>query len=133
MKKVFLTAMLSFTIPSSLLAHDGHSHEASAQTAPHGGNLRDAGEVRGEVVIKGDEITLYVYDKHMKPITLEKGELAGVVQFPKEKSKPIVLKKKGEVFVTTVKGISKVHRYDLHIDVEHQGKKTVVDFGLDNM
>lgn len=133
MKKVFLLSVLGLGIPMPLLGHDGHSHEASAQTAPHGGSLRDAGEIKGEVVIKGDEITLYIYDKHLKPLTLDKAELSGEVQFPKEKAKPITLKKKGEVFVANVKGISKVHRYDLHINVEYQGKKTLVDFGLDNM
>lgn len=135
MKLVLMLASLA--IPLSLsspgLAHDGHSHEASAVAAPHGGSLRDAGELKGEVVITGDTIKLYIYDKHLKPITIDKNELTGEVQFPKEKKKPIVLKKNGEVFEVTIKGISKLHRYDLHINVENAGKKTLVDFGLDNI
>lgn len=133
MKNVFLVALIALGLPTQALAHDGHSHEASAAVAPHGGSLRDAGAIKGEVVINGDKIVLYIYDNHLKPLKLEKSVLTGDVQFPKEKSKPITLKKNGDKFEVTVKGISKVHRYDLHIDIEHKGKKTKVDFGLDNI
>ncbi len=133
MKIFWLSLSLMFCLSSAALAHDGHSHEASAQIAPHGGNLRDAGEIKGELVIKGDSVKLYVYDKHLKPIKLSAVELSGDVQSPKEKSKPITLKKNGDIYEATIKGISKVHRYDLHINIEHEGKKTLVDFGLDNV
>lgn len=133
-KTKFMTLALGVIFSSqSLHAHDGHSHEASALQAPKGGSLRDAGDIKGEVVINGDVVKLFIYDAHLKPISLEKKELTGDVQFPKEKKKDIKLTKKGDAYETTIKGISKVHRYDLHINVEHKGKKTVVDFGLDNI
>jgi len=133
MKKMVFAAALAIGFSAHGFGHEGHSHEASAVAAPHGGSLRDAGELKGEVVITGDTIKLYVYDKHLKPLVLDKKELTGEVQFPKEKKKPITLKKNGDVYEATVKGISKTHRYDLHINVDNAGKTTLVDFGLDNI
>lgn len=133
MKKSFLLCASLALITPSLLAHEGHSHEAATETPPHGGSLRDAGDLKAEVVINGDDLKLYVYDKQLKPVKIDKAELKGEVQFPKEKAKPIVFKKKGDLYEATVKGISKVHRYDLHVNIEASGKKAKADFGIDNI
>lgn len=110
-----------------------HNHEAAVEPAPHGGNLRGAGNFKAEVVLNGDNIKLYVYDKKLKPLTLKAKELKGDVQFPKQKTKTVTFKQKGTTYETTIKGISKVHRYDLHVILEKDGKKTKVDFGIDNI
>ncbi|MBC7533691.1 MAG: hypothetical protein H7318_19160 [Oligoflexus sp.] len=125
------TLVLSFTTP--VLASDDHNHEAAVEAAPHGGTLRNAGDHKAEIVIEGDKLKLYVYDKALKPIKMEKAELKGNVQFPKEKSKPIIFKKSGEFYEALVKGISKTHRYDMHVNLEIGSKKTLVDFGIDNI
>jgi hypothetical protein len=133
MKAFLFTASLFLTASFPLMAGDGHNHEAAVEAAPHGGTLRNAGEYKAEIVINGDTLKLYVYDKQLKPLKVEKAELTGDVQFPKEKSKPITFKKAGDAFEATVKGISKVHRYDMHVNVEVSGKKAVADFGIDNI
>jgi hypothetical protein len=133
MKTVWIATMLMFGASAPLKAHDAHNHEAAVEAAPHGGTLRNAGDYKAEIVINGDKLKLYVYDKQLKPVTLEKAELAGDVQFPKEKSKPVTFKKAGEFYEATVKGISKVHRYDMHVNLEVSGKKVVADFGIDNL
>ncbi len=132
--RVFLVVTsLLLGITGQLVAHDDHHHEAAVEAAPHGGNLRNAGEYKAEIVINGDHLKLYFYDKNLKPLKVDKSEIAGDVQFPKEKSKPITFKKAGDYYETTIKGISKVHRYDMHVKLEIAGKKTLVDFGIDNI
>lgn len=133
MKRFIVATCLLMLAPISLLAHEDHNHEAAVEAAPHGGILRNAGDYKAEIVISGDNLKLYVYDKQLKPFKLEKAELKGHVQFPKQKKEAIRFKKSGDFYATTVKGISKVHRYDMHIDLDIAGKKTVADFGIDNI
>ena len=133
MKHLLLATSIFFGATTNLMAGDGHNHEAAVEAAPRGGILRNAGDYRAEIVINGDKLKLYVYDKQLKPITLDKAELTGDVQFPKEKRKPITFKKAGESYDVTVKGINKVHRYDMHVTLEIAGKKIVADFGIDNI
>lgn len=133
MKNVLLVTSILFGAAGTLMAGDGHNHEAAVESAPRGGVLRNAGDYKAEIVINGDNLKLYVYDKQLKPIKMEKAEITGDVQFPKEKSKPITFKKAGESYDATVKGISKVHRYDMHVNLEVAGKKLVADFGIDNI
>ncbi len=133
MKAFLFTTTLFLAANAPLLAHENHNHEAAVEAAPHGGTLRNAGEYKAEIVINGDKLKLYVYDQQLKALKLDKAELKGDIQFPKEKSKPITFKKFGDAYEATVKGISKVHRYDMHVNLEVAGKKAVADFGIDNI
>jgi hypothetical protein len=133
MKNILLVSFIVFGTAGTLCAGEGHNHEAAVESAPRGGTLRNAGDYKAEIVINGDQLKLYVYDKKLKPIQMDKAEITGDVQFPKEKSKPITFKKVGESYEVTIKGISKVHRYDMHINLEVAGKKVVADFGIDNI
>ncbi len=133
MKKMFVALVLGLSPSLTLLAHDDHNHEAAVEAAPHGGSLRNAGDYKAELVVNGDKLKLYVYDKQLKPLKVEAAELKGDVQFPKEKSKPVVFKKNGEFHEATIKGISKVHRYDMHVNLDISGRKVVIDFGIDKI
>lgn len=133
MKTLLVVSALVLSVPTLTMAGDSHNHEAAVEAAPHGGSLRASGEYKAEIVINDDKLKLYIYDKKLKPKQLEKTVLTGGVQFPKEKVKPISFKKNGDFYESTIKGISKVHRYDLHVNIEADGKKTLIDFGLDNI
>lgn len=133
MIKFALVLLVSAPLSQLAIAGDDHNHEAAVEPAPHGGTLRDAGDFKAEAVLNGDNIKIYVYDKKLKAVKVAKDEMTGEVQFPKEKAKPVTFKKNGEFFEATVKGISKVHRYDMHVVLEEGGKKTKIDFGIDNI
>ncbi|MDZ4661278.1 MAG: hypothetical protein SGJ18_06615 [Pseudomonadota bacterium] len=131
--KLFLTILCSLAV-NSVWAGDGHNHEAAVESAPHGGVLRDAPPYKVELVLNGDQAKIYVYDKGLKPVKLDKDTAKGELRFPKEKkAKEVVFKKNGEVYETTLAGISKVHRYDLHVNLEAGASKVLVDFGVDNI
>ncbi len=133
MKKTVVMMLILVSLAPVAFAHEGHVHEAALEAAPHGGLLRDAEPFKAEVIIKGDVAKIYVYDKQLKQLELDKKEAQAKVQFPRQKAKPVVFKKKGEFYEAAIKGISTVHRYDLHVNLEINGVKALADFGIDNI
>ncbi len=132
--KIGLTTVAAILISIAGFADDGHNHEAAVEAAPHGGVLRDAPPYKVELVLTGDQAKIYVYDKSLKPVKLDKDTVKGELRFPKEKKgKEIVLKRAGDIYEGSLVGISKVHRYDLHIKIEIGKDKVVADFGVDNI
>lgn len=131
-----LLAILALTVFAGqpAMAGDDHNHEASVEAAPNGGTLRDALPYKVELVLKGDKATVYLYDSKLKQVKLDQETATGRLGFPKDKKKKeVIFKKVGDVYEATLTGISKVHRYDLHIDIQAQGKKIMADFGVDNI
>lgn len=119
---------------SRVFAGEGHNHEAAVENAPHGGVLRDAPPYKVELVLNGDDAKIYVYDKSLKPVKLDKDIAKGQIRFPKEKkSKEVIFKKNGDTYEAKLVGVGKAHRYDLHVDIEIAGTKVVGDFGVDNI
>jgi hypothetical protein len=118
-------------------AGEGHNHEAAIEPAPHGGILRDATPYKAELVLNGELAKIYVYTKDaevLKTAAVSANELTGYVRFPKQKkNQPVVFKKSGDSFETKISGISKVHRFDMHVTLEEAGTKTLLDFGIDNI
>ncbi|MDZ4677165.1 MAG: hypothetical protein SGI74_06600 [Oligoflexia bacterium] len=115
-------------------SHEGHVHEPAVEAPPHGGLLRDALPFKSEVVLNGDIAKVYVYDKKLKPLKLDKPTLKGELQFPKDKNpKPVTFKLEGDHYEAKLPGISKVYRFDLHVYLDVGGKKALADFGIDNI
>ena len=137
MKYVMATVLVAMVgLANQCLAHDDHNHEAAVEAAPHGGILRNAPPYKSELVLKKDVAKVYVYDKDVKPVSKEKlkESIKGQVAFPKDKKKRDVLfKLAGDAYEAKIPGIEKVHRYDLHITLEVEGKSVLADFGVDNI
>ncbi len=136
-KNVFALLVLSLMSlgPAHLFADEhGHNHEAAVEPAPHGGILRDAPPYKAELVLNKDEAKIYIYGTDLKLANLTATELEGKLKFPKDKKERVVkFVKKAEAFGALISGISKVHRYDLHVALKEAGKTTILDFGVDNI
>lgn len=134
MKTLLLLVLSLVTAAPALYAHGDHKHEEAVEAPPHGGILRDATPFKSEIVVEGENVTLYLYDKDLKPVALDAPAFKGDVQFPRQKkAKPVTFKREGDVYKARIPGIGKVHRYDLHVTVEAGGKKALADFGIDNI
>jgi hypothetical protein len=133
MNKLIVAIIAGLALTPQIKAHEGHVHEAALEAAPHGGILRDAKPFKVEAVLNGDTVRLYVYDAGLKPVKLDKFEAKAEVQFPRQKPRRVIFTRKEGYYETTVPGISKVHRYDLHVTLDINGKKVVADFGIDNI
>lgn len=130
---VFLMAMLT----PFVYGGGTHNHEPAVEDPPHGGMLRDAPPFKAEIVIKDDLVKLYIYKKEkkeLKQVKYDQKELKGTVQFPRqEKRQQIVFELNGNFYQGKIKGISKAHRFDLHVDLVVGKEKAVADFGIDNL
>jgi len=133
MKKWLLLPALLAGLATGSSAHEGHKHEAAVEEPPHGGLLRDAEPFKSEVVIEGDKVTLYIYDKALKPVALDKNTIEGKAQLPRKKPKRVEFTRSGDAYTATIPGIGKVHRFDLHVMLEVGDVKALADFGIDNI
>lgn len=128
--------VLALALCTQIFAHEEHNHEAAVEVAPHGGVLRDARPYKSELVIQGELVKIYVYDKDVKPVAKEKLKsiIKGQLAFPKDKKKrDVVFKLSGDFYEARIPGIDKVHRYDLHVTLEIEGQPILADFGVDNI
>lgn len=95
--------------------------------------LRDAPPFKSEVVLNGDNVKLYIYDAKLKPIKPSTPSLTGDVQFPRKEKKSITFKKTGDHYAANIPGITKTHRFDMHVQIEIGKDKALADFGIDNL
>lgn len=134
MKRVLAVLMFVLSLSLNGWAGEGHNHEAAVEPAPHGGILRDAAPYKAELVLNGDQAKIYIYDKALKPASLSSKTMLGKIRLPKAKEETeITFAREKEYFAAALPGVSKVHRFDLHVYLEEAGKKTVLDFGIDNI
>lgn len=137
MKSLLNTIVIACALATSVNGYAGgghtHNHGNAVEPAPHGGTLRDAPPYKAEAVMSGDLVKIYLYDAKLKPLKPQKPTMDGEIEMPKKKAKEIKFKNKGEFYEATVAGIGKAHRYDLVVEYVMDGKKVLVDFGVDNI
>jgi hypothetical protein len=138
MKNLLIVGFLIFEFYGmhSWAHEEDHNHEAAVEAAPHGGILRNAPPFKAELVLDKDDAKVFVYDKDVKPVDTNrlKKVIAGNLAFPKDKAKKAVkFELKENAYHAKLVGIDKVHRYDLHITLEVDGKPVIADFGVDNI
>jgi len=136
MKQLILAIALLLGMTSFAGDDHHHDHEAAVEQAPRGGILRNADPYKAELVLNKDVARIYVYDKAVKPVakTKLKETITGKLAFPKDKKKKdVTFKLVGDAYEAQLKGIDKVHRYDLHVTLEVDGKPILADFGVDNI
>ncbi len=137
-KLTFLLVMLVGLLSTNALAgdHHGHDHEPSVEPAPHGGMMRDSLPYKSEIVLNNDHVKIYVYNKDLTAVSHDKlaPMVTGELAFPKETTKRKVdFKLAADAYEATIPGISKVHRYDLHVTLMIEKKPIIADFGVDNI
>jgi hypothetical protein len=140
MKYLFtVIAAMGLSFASSVYAsggHHDHNHEAAVETAPNGGTLRNAGSYKGELVLEGNLVKIFIYGEDVKPIakSLMKDSIKGGVEFPTDKKmRPVEFKWKDDHYQASIAGINKVHRYDMHVKAIVNNKEITIDFGVDNI
>ncbi|MGE0616916.1 MAG: hypothetical protein AB7P04_14890 [Bacteriovoracia bacterium] len=133
---ILISCFVFAAVPRTVWAGEGHghNHEAAVEPAPHGGILRDAPPYKSELLLKGEVAKIYVYDKGLKLAPLKTETLEAKIRFPKEKKdRTVIFKREADYFVAPLPGISKVHRYDLHVTLKEGPTSTLIDFGVDNI
>ncbi len=119
MKNVTLT-LLALLASLPAMAHQGHDHDApTTLKAPKGGIIKALDESRVEVVSRGKDLKVYVYDAAMKPASAADFKIAASAELPrtkKEETVPLWARKNHFEGSYDAKG---AHRYTLKLKVTH--------------
>ncbi len=127
-------AVLIIAMASFVFAHEGHDHDTPAKVrAPKGGIIKSVENVHIEVVSRGKNIKVYIYDHDMKPQNIETFRVSAKVQFPRsKKEEELVLANKKNFFEADfdAKG---AHRYTLVLTVmdPKEGHNDVLNYTVE--
>jgi hypothetical protein len=117
--KNLLTALFVTILTTVANSHEGHDHGVpKGIAAPKGGLIREIEKTYVEVVAKGNNIKIYLYDKELKPQNAELYTITAQAQKPR-------VKKIDEVKLTIANNILEatydaagIHRYTLILKVK---------------
>lgn len=121
MKK--LVAIFILTLGINVYAHEGHEHEVKGVTAPKGGFIKAVHENFAEVVVKGKELKIYIYDKDLKALDLQNIKVTAEAAIPRSNKKEnLTLKITGNLIESTFDAKNS-HRYVLTINLKMPDEK----------
>ncbi len=109
---------------ASLVAHE-EGHEAPGQmppVGPHGGEYTKLTHHYGEVVIKGNEATVYILEKDVKHVAEDATNVTLSYQVPGGGKKSVTLSAKGEGYSGTLELPSGARRVTLFVGCSLDGK-----------
>ena len=116
--KHLITILISTLFAANVFAHEGHDHDAPASVKPvKGGIVRSLEELNVEVVTKGKDVTIYMFDHDMKPRKTEGLKVSAEAELPRKKGKSVLVLKDNGDHYTTVYDAKNAHRYDLKLKI----------------
>lgn len=119
MRNLILVATLALSMSSPLvMAHEGHDHDApTTLKAPKGGIIKALDESRVEVVSRGKDIKIYVYDKEMNPAPTSEFKIVAKAALPRTKKEDEIKLTSKENFFEGNYDAKGAHRYTLKLAV----------------
>lgn len=119
MKRFFVVMTMLVCFGNHAVAHEGHAHDApKAVQAPKGGLIKVMEKSAVEVVSKGQDLKIYVYDKALKPQLVKDIAVTAQAEHPRTKKiESVALQAKDTHYEGTydAKG---AHRYTLILNVK---------------
>jgi hypothetical protein len=111
---------LILTLAASLaFAHPGHDHNAPGSIeAPKGGLLKSLEKTHVEVVNKGKDVKIYLYDMTMKPRDVAKFQVTATTELPRAKKPEDLPLTKGEGFYAGTYDSKGAHRFTLRLKIK---------------
>lgn len=125
--------VLSFSVVKGF-GHEGHEHDLpKTVSAPKGGDIRAMYEGFVEVVSKGNDLKIYVYDKDLKPYQTKDLELQAKTILPRVKGANDLNVAAKENFFEGMFDAKGAHRYTLLLSVKRvsDSKPTELRFNVE--
>lgn len=125
MKSLLTLALFGtlFTEFTPVVAHEGHVHDIPQSIqAPKGGTIKAVEAVYVEVVSRGSDIKIYIYDKNMKQQELAPYKLSAQAEIPRTKKKSDIALKMNSNFAEAVFDAKGAHRYTLILKIQEPGE-----------
>lgn len=108
-------------LPSA--AHESQDHDApKTLRPPKGGVIKTIEDTPVEVVAKGKDLKIYVYNKDLSPAPTSEFQIIATAELPREKKKDAIPLEAGDYFFSGTYDAKKSHRYNLNLAVT--SKKT---------
>jgi uncharacterized protein YxeA len=120
MKKVLvLLVTISAFIGIQVMAHEGHNHDSpKGLVAPKGGAIKSLEETNIEVLSKGNDLKIYLYDAESKEKSTAGFVITATAELPRNRKKQeVILTAKENSFEATYDAKGS-HRYTLHLSVK---------------
>jgi len=123
MKKNILTLAVILSFGLGVHSHEGHDHNGPVGVqAPKGGIIKGNEDTYVEVVNRGKDLKVYLYNKDLKPVDPKIYNVVAKVQLPKvKKTEDLVLTLKDNVLEATYDA-KKSHRYTLILSLKSPGE-----------
>ena len=121
-------------MPVVSFAHEGHDHDApTTLKAPKGGIIKALDEARVEVVSKGKNIKVYVYDKEGKPALASRFKIEAKTLLPRAKKEEAFPLQAKENFFESDYDAKGMHRYTLKLNVtdSNTGRTDLLTFTIE--
>lgn len=120
MKNIFtsLLVLSALTFSAVSFAHEDHDHDGPAAVqAPKGGVIKSLEDVHVEVIVKGKDVKIYLYDEALKSVDVANYKVTAMAELPRsKKAEPVTLKAQGKYFEATYDAKGS-HRYTLVLTV----------------
>ncbi len=114
-----LLACSFLSIAAISRAHEGHEHSApQSLIAPKGGLIKAMEESVVEVVSKGNNLKIYLYDKELKPQKVNLYTVTARAQKPRAKSTEEITLSDRDIFFEATYDAKGAHRYTLTLSVK---------------
>lgn len=118
---LMISSALTLTLGSPLLvwSHEGHDHDTPKSVqAPKSGILKSMENIYVEVVSKGKDLKIYIYDKELKVQDVKTYKVSALTEKPRlKKQEKLELIDKGTYFEATYDAQGS-HRYTLILTVK---------------
>lgn len=120
MRKLAMGLFFMAFSSAALLAHEGHDHDAPTTIkAPKGGVVKSLDASRVELVTKGKNIKIYLYDREMKPAAPGEFSVIAQAELPRSKKVEEIKLEPKDAFFEGSYDAKRVHRYKLKLEVTH--------------
>ena len=116
----FLNALLTCSLLAfTAVAHEGHEHSApQGLVAPKGGLIKAMEESLVEVVAKGNNIKIYLYNKELTPQKVNLYTVTAKAQKPRTKKTEEIILADKDTFFEANYDAKDAHRYTLILSVK---------------
>lgn len=125
-KNIFLAILVigfsSFTSTEKSFAHGGEDHDTPmTMNAPKGGVVKALEKTNVEVVSKGKDIFIYLYDKAMKPKSVSGFVVSAKAEIPRSKKQDDIKLTPKETSFDASYDAKGIHRYTLLVVIKDPG------------